>query len=161
MNELRGLLFEELTLLVKTSVRLIGRISPADADYRPRDNMRSLQELVHHLASIPSVDLLILQEKSEPEIRRLEAEIAADTDPDKLGDRMMSGMREVERYMTGLSDEDFLRKSTKPFYLEHDAVQAKWLIEIVTHVQHHRAQLFNYMKQLGYAINMFDLYSAE
>lgn len=47
--------------------------------------MRSLQELVHHLVSVPATDLLILQEKSEAEIRELEASIAADgVDKDKL-----------------------------------------------------------------------------
>ncbi|WP_327204754.1 DinB family protein [Paenibacillus sp. DMB20] len=29
---------------------------------------------------------------------------------------------------------------------------------MVTHAQHHRAQTFNYMKTLGYEVNMFDLY---
>ncbi|WP_370733829.1 DinB family protein [Paenibacillus dakarensis] len=37
-------------------------------------------------------------------------------------------------------------------------MQAKWLIEIVTHAQHHRAQMFNYLKTLGYQVSMFDLY---
>jgi len=157
-NEMKQLLLEELTLIVNTTSRLIRKISPEHWDYRPQDNMRTLLELTHHLVSVPATDLLILQERSEADIRKLEAEIAADTDKEKLIDRLTAGAYDVKMYMEGLSEDDFLHRRTKPFYLEHGSVQAKWLIEIVTHAQHHRAQLFTYMKTLGYAINMFDLY---
>lgn len=158
VNEVKHLLFEELELIVRTSSNLIRKISPEHFDYKPADNMRTLKELVQHLVSVPSVDLLILQEKSEPEIRALEAEINADTDHEALIRWMTSGMADVKHYMEELPEEQFLHKATKPFYLEHGSVQAKWLIEIVTHAQHHRAQMFNHMKTLGYEVNMFDLY---
>lgn len=157
-NGVKHLLFEELELIVKTSSNLIRKILPEHGDYKPADNMRSLQELVHHLVSVPAVDLLILQEKSESEIHALEAEINAGSDPETLIGWMNSGTADVKQYMEELSEEEFLHKKTTPFYLEHGTVQAKWLIEIVTHAQHHRAQMFNYLKTLGYEVNMFDLY---
>ncbi|SMF89916.1 Uncharacterized damage-inducible protein DinB (forms a four-helix bundle) [Paenibacillus uliginis N3/975] len=157
-NEVKHLLIEELEHIVRTSCNLIRKISPEHWDYRPADNMRNLQELVHHLVSVPAVDLLILQEKSESEIRALEVEIAAGTDKETLIGWMNSGTVDVKHYMEKLSEKEFLHKKTKPFYLEHGSVQAKWLIEIVTHTQHHRAQMFNYLKTLGYEVNMFDLY---
>ncbi len=158
VNEMKALLLEELEHIVKTTARLIRKISAENWDYRPRENMRSLRELVHHLVSVPATDLLILQEKNEQEIRKLEADISADFDKEKWIDWLTSGMRDVRNYMEGLSDDDFLHKQTKPFYAEHGSVQAKWLIEIVTHAQHHRAQVFGYLKTLGYEVNMFDLY---
>lgn len=156
--EMKHLLFEELELIVKTSSNLIAKIKPDHWDYRPAGNMRSLKELVQHLVSVPAVDLLILQENSQPVIQELEEKINAELDKDKLIGWMTSGAEDVKRYMDQLPDEDFMHKKTKPFYLEHGTVQAKWLIEIVTHAQHHRAQTFNYMKTLGYEVNMFDLY---
>lgn len=159
LNEMKQLLFEELELIVRTSSNLIGKISPEHWDYRPAHNMRSLQELVYHLVSVPATDLLILQEKSEAEIRELEASIAANgVDKDKLIFWMTKGLADVKSYMNGLTDEEFMQKKTKPFYLEHGSTQAKWLIEIVTHAQHHRAQMFNYLKAQGYEVSMFDLY---
>ncbi|MDT3428122.1 putative damage-inducible protein DinB [Paenibacillus forsythiae] len=158
VSVMKGLLLEELGHIVRTSSKLIAQISPEHRDYRPRDNMRSLLELAQHLVSIPSVDLLILREQGEPEIRRMEAEVNQDSAAEPLSAWMDRGLQDLKAYMEGLSEEDFLYKSTKPFYLEHGSVQAKWLIEIVTHAQHHRAQLFNYMKELGYKVNMFDLY---
>jgi uncharacterized damage-inducible protein DinB len=158
VKELKELLYEELELIARTTSGLIEKISPEDWDYRPREHMRSLQEIVWHLVAIPSVDLLILQEKSQEEVRALEAQIEAGTDKEHLIESMRSGLDELKQYMDKLSDEEFLTRKTKPFYLEHGSVQAKWLIEIVTHAQHHRAQLFTYMKQKGYSVTMFDLY---
>ncbi|SFD75672.1 DinB family protein [Fictibacillus sp. FJAT-27399] len=158
INELKEMLLEELELIVRTSTNLIGKISPNHLDYRPRENMRSLHELVLHLVSVPSTDLLILQEKSEEEVRELESEVASDHEPEQWIVRMKNGLQDVRSYMEQMPDEEFLQKKTKPFYLDHGTVQAKWLIEIVTHAQHHRAQLFNYLKEQGYDVNMFNLY---
>lgn len=71
---------------------------------------------------------------------------------------MQKGFDAFQTYMTSLSDEDFLTKKTKPFYLDEGMTQSRWLTETLTHIFHHRAQLFNYLKQLGYDVNMFDLY---
>jgi uncharacterized damage-inducible protein DinB len=151
-------LFDELELIVKTTSGLIRKISPEDWAYQPRENMRSLLELVQHLISIPAIDLCILQEKSEDEVRRLDAVFAEVCEPESLIQCMEQGLSELKSYMEGLTDEDFLHKKTTPFYLPHGSEQAKWLIEIVTHAQHHRAQLFTYLKTQGYEVNMFDLY---
>ncbi len=125
VKELKQLLLEELEHIVRTSVNLIRKIKPEDLDFRPRENMRSLKELVLHLVSVPAVDLLILQEKREPDIRNLENEIAAGTDQEKWVRWMTSGLNDVKKYMEELPDEPFLHKMTKPFYLDHGSVQAK------------------------------------
>lgn len=156
--ELKQMLFEELELIVRTASNLIIRISPEDLDFRPAANMRSLQELAIHLVSVPYVDLLILQENAEPVIREAEQGIEAEGSPEGWVNRMKSGAASLKTYMESLSEEDFLHRTTRPFYLEHGTAQAKWLIEIVTHAQHHRAQLFTYLKIKGYDVSMFDLY---
>jgi uncharacterized damage-inducible protein DinB len=157
-NVMKQYLFEELTLIVNTTAGLIRKISPEDWSYQPRENMRTLLELVQHLVAVPAVDLLILQEKSEDEARSLEAVFAEDRDAESMFKRMEQGFSELKSYMEDLSEEDFLHKKTTPFYLPHSTAQAKWLIEIVTHTQHHRGQLFTYLKTKGYEVNMFDLY---
>ncbi|MDH4617345.1 DinB family protein [Brevibacillus sp. AY1] len=157
-KEMKKYLFEELTLITNTTAGLIRKISAEDWTYQPRENMRSLLELVQHLVAIPAVDLLILQEKNQDEVRILEALFADDNDPESLINRMTQDLDKLKAYMEALSDEDFLYKKTTPFYLPHGTEQAKWLIEIVTHAQHHRGQLFTYLKTKGYEVNMFDLY---
>ncbi|MBU9711704.1 DinB family protein [Evansella tamaricis] len=158
VQEMKQFLWEELELIVRTTENLIKKVAPDDWSYRPRENMRSLLEIAQHLVAIPSVDLLILQEGKEEEVKKLETEIAKATDADSLIRWMTEGLNDLKEYMNGLSEDEFIHKKTKPFYLDHGTEQAKWLVEIVTHTMHHRSQLFTYLKQTGYEVSMFDLY---
>jgi uncharacterized damage-inducible protein DinB len=155
---IRDHLLHELEHGVRTSVGLVNRITPEQWEYRPKENMRTLLELTHHLVMIPATDLAILQEKQGPEFDRIEGDVQTITDPQQLAGFMQQTYETLKDYMLSLSEDDFLNKSTKPFYADQGSVQVKWLIEIVTHVFHHRAQLFNYLKELGHDINMFVLY---
>lgn len=157
VQELQHLLFEELELIVRTTTNLLAKVKPEDVAFRPQPDMRTLRELAEHLAAIPEVDLLILQEHTAEEVRILEQRFT-ETEFSKLGAAMAEGLKPLRQYMNTLTEEDFLHKKTTPFYLEHGTAQAKWLIEIVTHAQHHRSQLFTYMKMHGYEVSMFDLY---
>jgi uncharacterized damage-inducible protein DinB len=160
IKKITDLLIEELELAVKTSINLILRIEDRQWNYRPKENMRSLVELVHHLVSIPLSDLTcLMEEKSEKEYRKIELDIEEIRDPAKLGTQMQTNFEKLKEYTLALSDDDLMNKITKPFYFEQGGhIQIKWLMEIVTHTYHHRAQLFNYLKQLDHDINMFDLY---
>ncbi|WP_409345655.1 DinB family protein [Paenibacillus sp. MBLB4367] len=161
MNEafvMRDLLIEEIGTAVRTTIKLFAKIGQEDWVYRPHPNTRTLNELAIHLALVPATDLAILQEQPEASIRRIEHALAGASDAKTLSDAMESGLEALKQYMFSLDAETLLTKSTKPFYLDHAATQAKWLVEITTHVHHHRAQLFQYLKQLGYPVSMFDLY---
>lgn len=157
VQELQHMLFEELELIVRTTTNLLAKVKREDLEFRPQPNMRTLRELAEHLAAIPKVDLLILQEHSAEEVRQLEGRFA-ETDFAQLGASMAEGLEPLRQYMAALSEEDFLHRKTIPFYLDHGTAQAKWLIEIVTHAQHHRGQLFTYLKMQSYDVGMFDLY---
>ena len=156
--EIRNHLLDEMDLAVRTSGALIRRIRPHEWDYRPHENMRTLKQLVDHLVSIPLADLAILQEKTQPEVQQIETDTSRIADPEELALRLASNAETLKQYFVSLSEDEFLHKATKAFYLEHGTVQAKWLIEIVTHLFHHRSQLYNYLKQLGHELNFFVLY---
>lgn len=157
VQELQHMLFEELELIVRTTSNLLAKIKPEDYDFRPQPNMRTLRELAEHLTAVPAVDLLILQEHSAEEVRELEGRFAEAAFA-SLEASLSEGLETLRQYMAALPEEDFLHRKTKPFYLDHGSAQAKWLIEIVTHAQHHRGQLFTYLKMQGYDVSMSDLY---
>ncbi|WP_246000790.1 hypothetical protein [Brevibacillus panacihumi] len=81
-KELKDFLFEELELIVRTTAGLVRKISPQDWEFKPRENMRTIRELVSHLVAIPAVDLLILQENSQDDVRALEATFDQEHDPE-------------------------------------------------------------------------------
>lgn len=157
---IRDLLFDEMELAVSTSCALFAKIAEDQWDYRPLEGMRSLIELARHLAVVPKQELAILQEQSKEEVRRMVgASIATLRDADTLSNAMRSGVQALKSYMTSLDEADFLYRETAPFFAKHQpAAQVKWLIEITTHLYHHRGQMFTYMKQIGIPVSMFDLY---
>ncbi len=156
--EIRDHLLDELELAVRTSQALIMRIKPEEWDWRPTENMRTLLELVHHLAAIPASDLAILQEKTQPEVEAVENGARDISAPLELCQRLRSNCDALRQYMLSLDEDELLHKATKAFYLDHGTVQIRWLIEIVTHFFHHRSQLYNYLKQLGHELSFFMLY---
>ncbi|MCM3719396.1 DinB family protein [Fictibacillus phosphorivorans] len=150
-------LLEEFYTVVRTTSQLLKKADPSVYDFRPAENMRTFLELANHLVQISHVDLAILQEKSEKEIRELEKKLSAQNVAE-LTHVLEEGYHLLKSYFLSLSEEEFLNKETKAFYAEKGMTQAKWLVEIVTHAFHHRAQLFTYLKQTKHEVNMFDLY---
>ncbi|MFD7523460.1 DinB family protein [Paenibacillus chitinolyticus] len=157
--QIRDHLLDELELSVRTSEALIRRIKPEEWEFTPGENMRTLLQLVHHIAALPASDLAILQEKSQPEVELVENGAQDITDPEQLAKRLRTHFDTLKAYMVSLSEDELLNKETKAFYLEHSMPQIKWLIEIVTHLFHHRSQLYNYLKQNGHELNFFMLYA--
>lgn len=148
---------------MRTGASLIRLIRAEDWAYRPQDNMRSLVELVHHFIQITASDLAIMQEQGEAEVGQVENSLAGNQDVEQLEKRLWSNLEAYKAHITSLSEEDFLNRSTKAFYAEHGHLQVQWQIETLTHVFHHRSQLYNYLKQLGHELNflccMLDLFS--
>jgi uncharacterized damage-inducible protein DinB len=153
----RQTLLDEMNVGVRTTRHLLDQVQESDWEYRPKEGMRSLHELAQHLCQIPAVDLAILQEQSQTQIQQLESSLVGTTAED-LGSIMEKGVRQLTQYMEALDSETFLTHQTKAFYADHGTTQVRWLVEIVTHVFHHRAQLFQYLKEREYPVNMFDLY---
>ncbi|WP_331000503.1 MULTISPECIES: DinB family protein [Bacillus] len=99
-----------------------------------------------------------MQEKKQSDIAVIENRYGDFQSADDMTQAMKTGFEQLKTYFISISDEALLTKKTTPFYLDEGMTQSRWLTETLTHVFHHRAQLFNYLKQLGYDVNMFDLY---
>ncbi|WP_054706603.1 DinB family protein [Bacillus sp. JCM 19041] len=158
VDVLRNELLHELEIGIRSMEGLLKKVRSEDWGFRPTEQMRSLMELAQHIVAIPEIDLNIWQEKDQETIQVLEEKYNKLESTDDLISAMNDGFNEYKAYMTSLSDQDFLSKETKPFYLEKREIQAHWLVEEVSHLFHHRGQFFTYLKQLGYDVNMFDLY---
>ncbi|MFT0802847.1 DinB family protein [Bacillus swezeyi] len=158
VHTLRDVLLHEMETGIRSTCLLLQKVKETDWSYRPADNMRSLKELADHLIAIPETDLAIMQEKKQSDITELEKRYGTLQSAEEMTAAMEKGYEQFKSFFTSMPDEEFLTKKTTPFYLETGLTQSRWLAETLTHIFHHRAQLFNYLKQLGYHINMFDLY---
>lgn len=100
-----------------------------------------------------------MQEKSEGEVGSIENSLSGVEDPERLAATFRQNFEAYKAYILSLSEEDYLNRSTKAFYMEHGHLQVQWQIETVTHVFHHRSQIYNYLKQLGHEVSFFMLYA--
>jgi len=155
---LRKELLDELEIGIRSMEGLLRKVQEKDWGYQPAEKMRDLKELAKHIVSIPEVDLNIWQEKDQEAIQELEEKYDKLESAEAMIEAMNNGFKVYKTFMLSLSEQDFLTKKTIPFYLEEGKIQARCLIEDVSHLFHHRAQFFNYLKQIGYDIDMFDLY---
>lgn len=149
-------LLKALTQLNGSLEELFAQIQPEHLEWRPRENMRSVLELANHLAQVPGIDLTILQGATQQEVRALEASLHR-SNPAELIHVWRSGLGAVAEFYGGLTPEQFEQQTGTAFY-GHSAPLSEWLLEIITHAYHHRAQLFTYLKQLGRPVDMFTLY---
>ena len=149
-------LLEELKKISENCCRLLSQARAEHSDYRPQDNVRSLAELANHLAQIPAIDLLILKGTPEKEVQEAE-QVLDRSDPAGWCQVLRDGARELHRYMEKLSFDEYENNSGTAFY-GRTQTNAQWLLEIITHLYHHRAQLFMYLKLNGYDVNTRTLY---
>jgi uncharacterized damage-inducible protein DinB len=152
----RGLLLKELEKIVANCCRLSGMLRAEHLGYRPQQNMRSMLELVNHLSQIPAVDFRIMQGDTEEQIVALEDQLNRE-EPRDWHSVMRDGAAALARYIEHLTHDDYENASGTAFY-GRTQTNAQWLLEIITHCYHHRAQLFMYMKLNGYDVNTRTLY---
>lgn len=156
--QIRDHLLAELETGVRTGETLIRLVRPEDWNYRPQDSMRSLSELVRHLALVPRSDLTIMQEASAEEVGKIETGLDGEIDPERLAAALRDSFERYKAYIVSLSPDDLMNLSTQAFYAEAGHTQMQWQIETLTHLFHHRSQLYNYLKQLGYELHFSMLY---
>lgn len=156
----RSLLLTELAFIVRNSERLLGMLKPEHSDYRPAAaegvRIRSLSELANHLAQLPQVDLAIMRGLSEEEVGKLERELWR-REPHELIRVLREGLAELNRFMEQMSMTQFEAGSGTAYY-GRTQTYSGWLLETLTHMYHHRAQLFTYLKLLGYQVDTRTLY---
>lgn len=150
-------LFAELHSLRRSVAKLLPEIPPHSEDWRPQDNMRSAWELANHLVQIPAIDVLICREEPQEVVRARESSLQASTVEGLLAVWDL-GLAEAVAHFGSLSPAEFDSLETTAFYGHKMAAKA-WLLEIVTHTHHHRAQLFTYLKLKGRPVHMGHLYA--
>lgn len=147
----RGMLLAELERMARNCCMLGRLVEARHLEWRPQPNMRSLIELANHLAQIPLVDLRILSGAKQEEVHELEDSLWRDN-PEAWCTLLREGYTEVRQYMEALSFDQYENGSGTAYY-GRTQTNGMWLLEIVTHLTHHRAQLFMYLKLNGYPVN--------
>lgn len=150
-------LFAELRSLRRSLAKLLPELPARGQDWRPRDGMRTVWELATHLVQVPAIDTLISQAAPQKDVQVREKSLSAN-DAAGLLAVYDAGLSEAERHFSAMSAEEFEGTVTTAFY-GHSMPAKGWLLEIVTHVHHHRAMLYTCLKLMGRPVDMSHLYA--
>jgi hypothetical protein len=116
-------------------------------DFRAHEDMRSIYELTNYLAQVPQVDMRIIRGDDEEKIRALEQELAREN-PAGWGEVLRLGMEESTRFYEGLTMDVYENGSATAYY-GRTQTHARWLVETISRMYHHRSQLIIFMKLSG------------
>lgn len=132
--------FHQIKFTVNSIIELLSYVETKNLTFCPVEGKRNLGQLCAHLSLICSADLQILQEATMEELERFYFEHEAQTKEEWII-ALKQGYEELKNYYSSLddlTDETTSYWGTTYSYFE-------WLLEILVHLQHHRAQLHQYL----------------
>ncbi|MBN2228363.1 MAG: DinB family protein [Candidatus Thorarchaeota archaeon] len=135
----------------------------SDLNFKPSDGMRSLFDVMNHLAEIPTIDLQFcsMQFNNFEEVHAMEKELRRNT-IDELLALYDEGMEAIHEFISKLSDDQLTENSLKPFDLEGPPRSwAHYIPEITTHLAMHKMQLWMYLRLAGAPVNMRTYYGVR
>lgn len=132
----------------------------ADMNFVPKEGMRTLKVLANHLAQIPLLDPSMYRGEIEnvEQAQAKEKELWRDSLEDMTA-LFDDGIKSVEKFFDGMSDDEFMKKDLQPFYAS-DAKKSwtYYFAEFTTHISMHKMQLWMYLKLAGADVNMMTYY---
>ncbi|MBS2968435.1 DinB family protein [Metabacillus sp. KIGAM252] len=145
-NILLSSIFSQLEVANRSIIEMAVLLDEDDLNWRYQDKKRSLGELLNHLSLLYRADYLIMEEASK----------------DEMGDYYQSNpFRSTEDVIKTLQVNFEALKAAYYSFREDELEEMKisywgtaysryeWLLEILGHMYHHRAQLHFYLEALG------------
>jgi hypothetical protein len=142
---------------------VIKKVRMAKHDFVPSKGMRSLIDLVNHLAQIPLMDPSMYSNelKSAEAAQKKEQELYRDNIDGALGVFDEGVERTMQRFST-MSEEELLENSLQPFYETGEKKNwAYYIPEMTRHLAMHKMQLWMYLKLSGLDVNMMTYYGVD
>ncbi|MFW9848053.1 MAG: hypothetical protein ACFFF4_02870 [Candidatus Thorarchaeota archaeon] len=128
--------------------------------FKPKEELRTLEEIVNHLAEIPTLDPSFYsgEMKSVEDAQKMEKDLWCKDIDDALTlfDKGIEGVLERFREMT---DEQVLEENLQSFYEKGPMHNwAYYIPEMTRHIAMHKMQLWMYLKLSGIDVNMMTYY---
>ncbi|MCG7410060.1 DinB family protein [Paenibacillus sp. ACRRX] len=134
----------QLKVAVQSVVKMMDQLTDSELDISPIANKRSLRELLVHLSMICMADRRIVEGASEEEMRVFYKEHEPHT-LQRAKEVALAGLHQLEYLYKGYSEVELMEKTTSYWGVSYSRYE--WLVEMVGHVYHHRAQLHMMMTE--------------
>jgi len=128
----------QLSFSVDTVIQIIDCLSDDDLHDRPMANKRSIGEVVQHLCELIVADLFISNSATKKEMDTFYESVKCHTIVE-LKALLLRGREQLIYTYNLYNEEELMQKKTSYWGVEY--TRFEWLLEILVHFTHHRAQL--------------------
>jgi uncharacterized damage-inducible protein DinB len=153
---MRELLMGQLLFLQKNLPFYLDVWPEGQNDWRPAPGFHTLFELGCHLCALPSMSAALLGGETDEEILAWDKPLD-EGDAGDLRDLLDAGIFHLREVVKRLPDEEFAVQQVHTPW-GPPVTPAQHLLDLVTHMYHHRGQLHNYLRELGCAVSTQTLY---
>lgn len=134
-----------------------------DFNYSPMEGMKSLKDLINHLAQIPSLDFGFynMDIAKIEQAQKMEKDLNRDT-IDEMLEVFKKGIEHVAEHFKNMPDNEFLEENITPCYAKGPPkAWSYYLSDMTRHLAMHKMQLWMYLKLSGKPVNMMTYYGIE
>lgn len=147
--------FHQLEIAVQSIVDMASQLTEQDFALRPAENKRSIGELLSHLAVICKADYYISIEASEEQMAQFYAANSPET-LDEIKASIWNNYTYLYEEYASFTLEQLQENKTSYWGVTYSRYE--WLLQILSHVYHHRGQLHTMLIQLlpDMRVKLFD-----
>ncbi|MEH6938544.1 DinB family protein [Bacillus sp. JJ664] len=128
----------QITYSVDSVIQIIDCLSEEDLHYRPVENKKSIGELIQHLCELMAADMLISNGATKIEMETFYESVKCHSIVE-LKALLLRGREQLINTYRLYNEEDLMQKKSSYWGVEY--TRFEWLLEILVHFTHHRAQL--------------------
>ncbi|PEL10547.1 DinB family protein [Bacillus sp. AFS017336] len=141
----------QLCLSVKTVFEMLELITEEDLNFRPIDDKKSIGELAQHLCELIGADLKIMSGVSQEAMVVYYSEVQC-TSLIEMKKLLQKNFHDLKENYLKMNGQDLFEEVTSYWELKYSKFE--WLLEILVHFTHHRAQLHTLLVQKKGKINI-------
>lgn len=128
----------QISVAVHSIIDIMENLEPSDLVVQPTENKFSIGQLLAHMSLICKADLLISEEASEEQMS-----IYYSSNPlqsfSEMTEALLFNFDSLEKRYLNYTEEELMDTTTSYWGVSY--TRFEWLVEISSHLYHHRGQL--------------------
>lgn len=138
MNPYVKATLNQISIAVRSVIDMMDKLEPSDLTIQPTENKFSIGQLLAHMSLICKADLLISDEASEGQMSSFYSSNSLHTLAE-MKEALLSNFTLLENRYLHYTEDELMQMTTSYWGVSY--TRFEWLLEISSHLYHHRGQL--------------------
>jgi uncharacterized damage-inducible protein DinB len=138
MNAYVEATLHQLSIAVHSIADMMDKLEPSDLETQPTENKLSIGQLLAHMSLICNADLLISDEATEEEMSEYYSSNPLHSIAE-MKEALLANFALLKNRYLEYTEDELLETTTSYWGVSY--TRFEWLIEVSSHLYHHRGQL--------------------